>query len=145
MATTFRLAGVLRLRKLTEDQAKLRLAGAGAELDGALERAGGLAAYVDGAPEGAGSTASLAALAASRAAASAMYSVLESEVRLKAQTVDEARTALQQARSEAMGLEKLQERHDRAAALAEGRAEQAALDEVASSAWHRTPGRTTGP
>ncbi|MCA5895131.1 flagellar export protein FliJ [Isoptericola sp. NEAU-Y5] len=145
MANTFRLAGVLRLRKLTEDRAKLRLAGAGAELDGALERAGGLAAYVESSPEGAGTSASLAALAASRAAAGAMYSVLESEVRLKAQTVDEARAALQQARSEAMGLEKLQERHDRAAALAEGRTEQAALDEVASSAWHRTSGRTAGP
>ena len=143
MAGKFRLAGVLRLRKLEEDQARLRLVGADADLAETLDRVGGLSAYVNASPEDASSSASLAAIAASRAAAGSLFAVLEAEARLRAQDVDEARADLQRARSASLGLEKLQERHDDATALAEGRAEQAVLDEVASTSWS-PGGRTAG-
>ncbi|OLT54267.1 flagellar export protein FliJ [Cellulosimicrobium sp. CUA-896] len=144
MAGRFRLAGVMRLRKLEEDQARMRLAGADADLTETLERVGGLAAYVEASPEHAGSRASLAAIAASRAASGSLFAVLEAEARLRVQEVDDARVELQRARTASLGLEKLQERHDDATAQAEGRAEQAALDEVAASSWSPT-GRTAAP
>jgi flagellar protein FliJ len=138
MAGRFRLAGVLRLRKLEEDQARMRLVGADADLGETLERVGGLAAYVGASPEHASSGASLAAIAASRAASASLFAVLDAEARLRVQEVDEARAELQRARTASLGLEKLEERHDDETARAEGRAEQATLDEVASSPWHPT-------
>ncbi|MHA7132024.1 flagellar export protein FliJ [Oerskovia turbata] len=145
MSTKFRLAGVLRLRRLEEDTAKAELAHAHADLAQTVEEAGGLAAYLESSPERSSPGASLAAIAASRAATSALFAVLEAEARRKAGLVDEAFSGLQQARASRLGLEKLQDRHDEDVARAEGRAEQAALDEVASSRWAPTTGRTTGP
>lgn len=145
MNTKFRLAGVLRLRQLEEDAAKARLARANADLAQTVEEAGGLAAYLEASPDHASTGASLAAIAASRAATSALFSALEVEARRKAGEIDEAFSGLQQARSSRLGLEKLQDRHDDDVSRAEGRAEQAVLDEVASSAWRPTTGRTVGP
>ncbi|MDF2848153.1 MAG: flagellar export protein FliJ, partial [Oerskovia sp.] len=54
-------------------------------------------------------------------------------------------SGLQGARTARLGLEKLEDRHDEDVARAEGRAEQVTLDEVASSTWRPTTGRTTGP
>jgi flagellar protein FliJ len=144
MVGKFRLAGVLRLRKLEEDQARMRLVGADADLGETLDRVGGLAAYVDASPEHASSSASLAAIAASRAASGSLFAVLEAEARLRVQEVDAARTELQRARTASLGLEKLEERHEDATTRAEGRAEQATLDEVASTSWRPT-GRTAAP
>ena len=75
MAGKFRLAGVLRLRRLEEDGAKAALAGAHADLARTVEEAGGLAAYLDASPERPTTSAALSGLAASRAAASAVNGV----------------------------------------------------------------------
>lgn len=144
MATRFRLAGVLRLRKIEEDTAKARLASANAALARTVEEAGGLVSYLEASPVQAGTGASLAAIAASRATTSALLSALAAAASRQTGEVDEARSGLQQARASRLGLEKLQERHDDDVALTEARAEQAVLDEVASQAWRPTTGRTSG-
>ncbi|GAA1412319.1 MULTISPECIES: flagellar export protein FliJ [Oerskovia] len=144
MSTKFRLAGVLRLRRLEEDTAKARLASAHADLAQTVEEAGGLSAYLESSPDRATTGASLAAIAASRAATSAMFAALEAEARRKSAEVDAAFSGLQGARTARLGLEKLEDRHDQDVARAEGRAEQVTLDEVASSTWRPTTGRTTG-
>jgi len=145
MSTRFRLAGVLRLRQLEEDTAKARLARANADLAQTVEEAGGLSAYLESSPDRATTGASLAAIAASRAATSVLFAALEAAAARKAGEVDAAFDGLQQARTARLGLEKLQDRHDDDVATAGARAEQAALDEVASSTWRPTTGRTDGP
>jgi flagellar FliJ protein len=62
---------------------------------------------------------------------------------LAAVAADEAAAAqadYTEARRRAVGLEKLEARHDVAFAASELQAEQRALDEVASAAWHRKAG-----
>ena len=140
----FRLAGVLRLRRIEEDRARLRLVDAHADLAQTAESAGGVAAYLDASPERPADGVSLAAIAASRAASSALLAVLEAEQRLRAQDVDDARAELNRRRTASKGLEKLERRHVEATERAEGRAEQLVLDEVASTA-RRTAERGDAP
>ena len=111
MSTRFRLAGVLRLRRLEEDTAKVRLASAHADLAQTVEEAGGLAAYLEASPDHASTGLSLAAIAASRAATSALFSALETQERRKSGEVDAAFSGLQQARASRLGLEKIGRAH----------------------------------
>ena len=144
MSRAFRLAGILRLRRLEEDQAAARLAAAHGDLAETTGRIDDLARRLDASPDRAADAASLAAVAASRAATNALFAVLAAEEQVRAADVDQAGAELRRARAATSGLEKLQERHDAATLRAEGRAEQHVLDEVATVTW-RTSGRRTGP
>ena len=71
------------------------------------------------------------------------YAVAAALVALAAVAAEEAAAAqaeYTEARRRAVGLEKLETRHDAAFAASELLAEQGALDEIASAAWHRKAG-----
>ena len=134
MERVFRLAGLLRLRKLQEDQAAAVLAAANAGLRvSELHRAGRSAALAhhtlpDGDPRAfAASTAARASLGGLLVEARA--AVVESRERV---TVDTS--AGSAARSLSVGLEKLEEKHRIVVNHEDDRLEQIVLDEIASRA-----------
>jgi flagellar FliJ protein len=138
MAQPFSLAGLLRLRRLQQDRA-------GAELSTARARAADVAArrrFAENSlanllsPNGSAETLRwTAASRASSASTLADLDVLETEW---AARMEEARVKHAAARADTIGLEKLEVRHDEAAATESLRQEQTALDEVSSRAWHET-------
>jgi flagellar FliJ protein len=133
MDRAFRLAGLLRLRELQEDQAAARLAASHAVLrDAERRRRDTLDTLVRHAmPEHADagvwrlSVTGRASL--SHLLADAGVAVADAGVRVGQDTADWSG-----ARSRSVGLEKLRDKHREAVALEDGRAEQHALDEVAS-------------
>ena len=133
MSRPYRLAGLLRLRKLQEDQAAADLAAAHAARRAALARQ----SLSDDALAGHGFDplaevgawrssvairASLRSLAVESAAASS----------LAATEVDQREMAWADARRRAVPLEKLAERHEEAEMIEDLRQEQIVLDEIAS-------------
>jgi flagellar FliJ protein len=135
MARPFSLAGLLRLRKLQEDQAA-------AEVSVARARAAEVASRQKYAENSLASFMSpnvdsesmrwTAAARASTASALAELDALDTEWTLR---TEDARARHAAARANALGLEKLEARHNAAATGEELRAEQAALDEIAARAW----------
>lgn len=131
---TFRLASLLRLRRLQEDQAAIELAKAAAERLRASERAErhhrDLAGHrTPGITSAAGWTASVAA----RAALSAASRQAAAEAATAADRADAATSTWQDARRDTAALERLEERHDAEVAADRLRAEQLHLDEHAAA------------
>ena len=133
MSRPYRLAGLLRLRKLEEDRAAADLAAANTRRREALARQslsdGALADHDFDPVSQVGAwrcavaiRASLRGLAVEASAASA----------LAATEVDQSEMAWADARRRAVPLEKLAERHDEAERIEDLRLEQIALDEIAS-------------
>lgn len=133
MTRPYRLAGLLRLRKLEEDQAAADLAVANAARRAALARqadSDGHLANHDFDPttqlsawrSAVAIRASLRSLAVESAAAAS----------LAATEVDQREMAWADARRRAVPLEKLAERHEEAEKVEDLRLEQIALDEIAS-------------
>ncbi|WP_263120109.1 flagellar export protein FliJ [Cellulomonas sp. RIT-PI-Y] len=130
--SAFRLAGLLRLRALAEEQAAVELAGATRARDAAVarrvatEEAIGAAAF----PVGTNATA-LRAVIASRLALSGLL-VEQRALTVAAQTVvDDKDAEWSAARTRTRTLEKLEERHVTTERDADQRAEQLVLDEIA--------------
>ncbi len=133
MERAFRLAGLLRLRELQEDQAAARLAAANAVLrEAERRRADTLTALVrhalpDAADSGAWRLSVTGRASLAHLLADAGVAVADAGVRVGEHTADWSA-----ARSRSVGLEKLRDKHREEVALEDGRAEQLALDEVAS-------------
>jgi flagellar FliJ protein len=134
MTQPFSLAGLLRLRRLEEDQAAAvfgaaasRHAGIAARTERALAEVDGLAAEVD-------SLDVLHTVAAGRAASAARLT----ELRALSDAAALERTAAEKefgaARGRTLGLEKLEARHASTVHAAELAAEQVVLDELGSTA-----------
>jgi flagellar protein FliJ len=135
MPSRFPLAGLLRLRHAVEDKAAAELAGANDRMrDAADARLAARRTLEDSATSitEIGDAAMLSAVAAARASTRGMLSELDAVVEARRIDADAAQAAYNAARRDALGLEKLETRHDEAAAAEELRAEQAALDEIAS-------------
>jgi len=133
MTQEFRLAGLLRFRRLQEDQASAALARANANRRSHAARA---AAARGGLAETSSEVKSAAALAAVSAARSASRSMLLELQGLGAGLVAEADGAQREllaAKTAAGSLEKLAERHRQAGSTAELAAEQHFLDELAAA------------
>ena len=137
MSRLFPLAGLLRLRKLQQDQAALDLAEANARV-AALEARHGRARSALGAlgnsPQ---SIAALNAMAASRASSRSMLAELDALGRNHQESLDTAQSTYNSARAESVALEKLHARHAAALLAEDLRAEQTVLDEIAGDRWHR--------
>ncbi|HEV7623717.1 MAG TPA: flagellar FliJ family protein [Amnibacterium sp.] len=135
----FSLAGLLRLRRLREDQAA-------AEVGRARSRASEIAAerhqlldVLSDHGHEARDVRGIAAISAARASTSTMLADLEGLRRTQEEIVARAEAAHRAARRGTLSVEKLEERHDAESRAEELRAEQGVLDELAA----RTRARLT--
>lgn len=140
MSAAFPLAGLLRLRKVQEDQAAGGFAAANARAQhtrARLVRTRDDLAETTSAPV---DTATLHALVAARAAAQSQLADLAHTLAAEHASAAQARAELDAARSATGALEKLEERHRLEATAQELRVEQVQLDERSVQEWHRERG-----
>lgn len=140
MTRQFALSGLLRLRKLEQDQAAGTLASANARRH---ESAAREAAARVGLSESAVTPETLGALhgiAAARSSARSMMAELGAVTAERQRRADEAQQEYSAARMQTMSLEKLAVRHEQTQAQEELHAEQIVLDELAGTAWQRGAG-----
>ncbi|MDQ4504074.1 flagellar export protein FliJ [Sinomonas sp. ASV322] len=137
MTPSFPLAGLLRLRRLEQDQAAARFGAANARVralstreDAARSDSERIASDVDGA-------AALRAIAAARASSLGMLAELHALADVADAERDEALLEFGTARARTIGLEKLEARHAAALAAADLAAEQGVLDDLGSGALRR--------
>lgn len=131
--TTFRLAGLLRLRKLQEDQASASLARANDKRKSHARRLAAARGELADSAEEAGSAAALAAAAAARSASHSLLLELQALAATLEAEAETAQGVLIEAKMAASSLEKLADRHQQASVSADLLAEQGFLDELALS------------
>jgi flagellar FliJ protein len=143
MARQFRLAGLLRLRQVQQEQAASDLAAANAKARDNAAKQNRARAALGGTGADATSSNVLYAIAAARSSSRSMLAELEAvDTRNQAQ-VAEAAAAYAAARARSLGLEKLEVRHNETEDGADLAAQQAVVDEIASTTIHRTKGEDT--
>jgi flagellar FliJ protein len=128
----FRLAGLLRLRSIAEEQAAATLADRTRGRDAAAARSRATEDALGGAQFGVEmDSLGMQAVVASRLALSALLVDHRGRVGQAQDEVDVADAAWAAARTRTRTLEKLQDKHEAAARVEEQRAEQVVLDEIA--------------
>jgi flagellar FliJ protein len=137
MSRPFPLTGLLRLRRLQEDQAAGELTAARKNAAAHSVRQRQARMDLNGTSSEVTDSSSLLAVAAARASARSMLAGLEAMSAEHRTAVEHAGHAFAKARLEAAGLEKLEGRHLEAAAAEDLQAEQVVLDEIASAARRR--------
>jgi flagellar FliJ protein len=137
MNRQFSLAGLLRLRQIQQDQAASGLASARSRSSSARAREASARRELAAGDAPISSSASLRAVAAARSASHSMLADLQNLSRLADTEEAAARAEFVAARTRSVGLEKLQARHTAEVHTADLRSEQSALDEIASTVWHR--------
>jgi flagellar FliJ protein len=137
MSRQFSLAGLLRLRQIQQDQAATGLARARSRSSSVRAREAAARRELGALDEPISSSASLRAIAAARSSSHSMLADLQNLGRLAETDESSARSEFIAARTRSVGLEKLQARHDAEVNTEDLRAEQSALDEIASTVWHR--------
>jgi flagellar FliJ protein len=137
MNREFSLAGLLRLRQLQQDQAATGLARARSRSSSVRVREAAARRELADTDGPISSSASLRAVAATRSSSHSMLADLQNLTRLAQADEATARAEFIAARIRSVGLEKLQDRHAAEVNSADLRAEQSALDEIASTLWHR--------
>ena len=143
MARMFPLAGLLRLRQIQEEQAASDLAVANARAREIRSRQTRARDALSLSESEAASTTVLYAVAAARASSRSMLAELDSLGCEHQPVLDQASEAFAEARARSIGLEKLAGRHKLQQTEEELHAEQAAIDEMASTGWHRKNDGTT--
>lgn len=137
MARSFPLAGLLRLRQVQQDQAAIDLSVANARVVEGTARQRRARSSLGATSSEATSASVLYAVAASRAASRSMLAELQALDCDHRASLEVANTAFTDARARSIGLEKLEVRFDDAVANGMLVAEQAVLDEISSTRWHR--------
>jgi len=140
MARQFPLAGLLRVRRLQEEQAAGGLAEANRRLRDADDARTEAYAALHDLPADAVDRATLTAIAAARASARSMLAELGAVEEARRAEADAAQAQYRAARERAAVLGKLEDRHAGLAAAEELRAEQVVLDELAGSRHNRAEG-----
>lgn len=131
MARHFPLAGLMRLRRLQEDEAASTLAAANRNAGLHADRQRAARHELDATSSEASGTPALLAVAASRASARSMLATLDALAVEHRAAAAEAHEGFLQARLKAAGMEKLEARHQAEARGEALRAEQIGLDELA--------------
>lgn len=145
MARNFRLAGLLRLRQVQQEQAASDLASANSRARESAARQNRARAALGGVGAEATSSNVLYAIAAARSSSRSMLAELEAVGIHDQEKVNEAAAAYAQARARSLGLEKLETRHNATQNDADLATQQAAIDEIAStSAENGDSGRPNG-
>jgi flagellar FliJ protein len=137
MARAFPLAGLLRLRQIEKDHAASDLAAANAFRRNADDRQARAIAALHNVSSETTDAASLFALAAARASSRSMLADLAALTERADREAAEAQAAFGEAKARAVGLEKLEARHNADITARDLSTEQAAIDEVATGAWVR--------
>lgn len=137
MNRQFSLAGLLRLRQIQQDQAATGLASARSRSSSVRAREASARRELAAGDAPISSSASLRAVAAARSSSHSMLADLRNLSRIAETEETAAREEFIAARTRSVGLEKLQARHDADVHMADLRAEQSTLDEIASTVWHR--------
>ncbi|WP_158867181.1 flagellar FliJ family protein [Leifsonia sp. AG29] len=137
MTRGFALAGLLRLRQIEKDHAASDLAAANAFRRDAGERQARAIAALHALPAEAADAGTLFALAAARASTRSMLGDLNALTAQAEQEVQRAQGAFTEAKKRAVGLEKLEARHDAEVVAGQLATEQAAIDEIATGSWRR--------
>jgi len=140
MSAQFSLAGLLRLRKLEEDQRAAELNSARDRESVGLARTRRIRRTLAEGHEDPVAHASLASIAATRATSASMLSELGELDRQNAAEVESAASAHADAHRKTLGLEKLEERFEEQQRTEQLRAEQLLLDDLSSRAWHAAQG-----
>ena len=140
MSRPFTLAGLLRLRHLQQDQAAGDLAVANARLRATATRIDETRAALEHLPITPTGADTLYAIAAARASSRSMLAELAGLDAVATQAVGDAQREFEARKSASVSLEKLEGRHGLAEAAADLHAEQAVIDEIASTGWHRRAG-----
>ncbi|MFB9071398.1 flagellar FliJ family protein [Citricoccus parietis] len=143
----FRLASLLKVRRIQEDQAAAQLTQARHSARGVQRRAADERELL----EDLGGQAALAAAGIARASAARQLAEIRAAQQVADGEVQAAEKALMLARQSRRSVELLKERHDASLRVLEAKAEQHALDELAStqhaqktSAQHAQKTRTEG-
>lgn len=137
MVRAFSLAGLLRLRHLEQDAAVGALSAANARLRENQIRRARIRAELAGSEAQPTDRLALTAVAVARSSARGMLAELEALGSIEAEAVARATAALTTARMKTVGLEKLAEKHHVEVVASDLKTEQSAIDELASTAWHR--------
>ncbi len=135
MSTAFPLAGLLRYRRLREEQVAGSLAGARQRVQDVQDRQTDERQRLQDSPVTIDSPASMQAVAAARAASRALLTELVAADERSREDAQQAQLDYNSARAQTLGLEKLAGRHADSATAEELRGEQLILDELASSSW----------
>jgi flagellar FliJ protein len=133
MNRQFPLAGLLRLRRLEQDQAAAHFGAVNAQLRAASGRQDSAVAESAGSPSEVADSTALRAVAATRAASASMLVELQALTSLAEREAQRALQELGAARVRTTGLEKLEARHRAEVAASELAAEQTVLDELSSA------------
>ncbi len=137
MARSFPLAGLLRLRRMEEEQAAGSLSDANARTSALRARKSVLHLDLERTVSEAATAEALQLAAIARASARSMLADLQTATAEQESETLRAEVAFRDARTHSVGLEKLENKHSNAVAAEDLRVEQRALDEVATGAWHR--------
>ena len=140
MSAQFSLAGLLRLRKLQEDQRAAELNSARDRESVGAARTRRIRAELSHTNESPAEHASLASIAATRASSASLLSELDEVDAQNAAEVAIAASAHADAHRKTLGLEKLEERFLQQRTAEELRQEQLLLDDLSSRAWHTAQG-----
>lgn len=143
MTRTFALAGLLRLRKIREDQAAGNLAAANGDLRTTRAQSTEVRDELGETTTAVTNTAALNAVHTARASARSMLGELDALLALRQATADEAAVEFAAARSQSVRIEKLEARHSAIEVEADLRQEQGVLDEIASRSWFSTKTEAT--
>lgn len=134
MTPQFPLAGLLRLRRLEQDQAAARFGAVNAQLRAVGAQQASARAEAEEIASDVDSSAALLAVAAARAASASLLTELDALAAVTEAERGQAQRDLAVARGRTVGLEKREARHGALVVAAELAAEQSVLDDLGSSA-----------
>ncbi|MET0859801.1 MAG: flagellar export protein FliJ [Microbacterium sp.] len=143
MTRSFSLAGLLRLRRIREDQAAGNLAAANARVRENAAHTAQVRGQLGESSLEVSTSAALNAVSIARASSRSMLADLHGLAELRRSAAEESAAEFAAARSQSVRIEKLESRHNALATQKDLRDEQMVLDEIAAGSWLSAKGGAT--